>query len=394
VKHFENRPVGVGEEVGSETPRVLIVRAGAIGDTLMVTPLLRAVRRTFPRACLAFLCSQRAFDVLRHNPHLNAIIPLAYRHLPAWLSKEKRRTARQLRDLKLDWAVVLESHPGLLDFARRARAARLIAYGVLPQIDGFERAQFDPHKHSIENHLRAAQPLDVQPAGLEMELYYPSRLDEVVRQRLTRVGIQENDLVVGVHPGWGGRRHSLHQTRLRSWPADRFAAVIRWLVERAGSRVVLTGSSGDRRLTGLIASRSAVRCLNLAGELSLLEMAALIRRLNCYLTVDSGPAHMAAALGTPLVTLWGPGIFEQTSPSAGRGPVTIINHRVHCSPCYGTPLMKSCQDNICMKQIEVGEVQEAIERMLTSPKAGRSGNYSGSIRASSTSMTGISSLIG
>ena len=127
---------------------------------------------------------------------------------------------------------------------------------------------------------------------------------------------------------------------------------------------MLTGSLPDHLVNENIRRLSPVDCLNLAGKMSLLETAALIRRLNLYLTVDSGPAHMAAALGTPLVTLWGPGIFEQTAPLAGRGPVRILNRHVRCAPCYGTPLMKSCQDNICMKQIGVADVEEAIQQML------------------------------
>jgi ADP-heptose:LPS heptosyltransferase len=169
---------------------------------------------------------------------------------------------------------------------------------------------------------------------------------------------------VGIHPGWGGRKHSIEQTRLRSWPPERFAQVIQWLVKTAETRVAMTGSKADRPLTEYIARLAGVPCLNLAGELSLLELAALIRRLNLFLTVDSGPAHLAAALATPLLTLWGPGIFEQTSPQAGRGPVRILYRRVHCAPCYGTPLMKTCQDNICMKQIEVEEVIEGLRQML------------------------------
>jgi len=107
-----------------------------------------------------------------------------------------------------------------------------------------------------------------------------------------------------------------------------------------------------------ILPRADVSCLDMAGQLSLLELAALIGRLNVYLTVDTGPAHMAAALGTPLVTLWGPGIFEQTAPISPANPPRILYHRVHCAPCYGTPAMKTCKNNICMKEIQVGEVKE------------------------------------
>lgn len=349
---------------GSETLRILILRAGAIGDTLMVTPLVRALRQTFSDAYLVFLCWRGAYDTLRYNPHLDEVIPLAYRHLPAWLSFEKWRILRRLRALRLDWGLALESHPRFLDIIRRANPARSTAYGNLINLEGFELASFDPQRHSIENHLHAAQRLGVQSNDLRTELHYPPRLDEVVWQRLAKAGIAKHDLLVGVHAGWGGRKHALDETRLRSWPARNFAEVIRWLAQRKAARVVLTGSSADRRLTQFIASLSGVPCLDFAGDLTLLETAALIRRLRLYLAVDSGPAHMAAALGTPLITLWGPAIFEQTAPRAGGASLRILYHRVHCAPCYGTPLMKICQDNICMKQIEVAEVQSAIEGML------------------------------
>ena len=94
--------------------------------------------------------------------------------------------------------------------------------------------------------------------------------------------------------------------------------------------------------------------------------AALIRRMDLYITIDSGPAHVAAALGTPLITLWGPGIIQATAPRAGNGPVRILYSPPPCAPCYGTPLMKSCQDNVCMKQISVAEVITTAEQMLDS----------------------------
>ena len=357
-------PARDGSPGPSKLPRILIVRAGAIGDTLMVTPLVRALRKSLPSAHLVFVCSRAAEDFLRHNPYLDEVLALSYRRLPSWMSPEKQRLQRHLRGSKFDWALALESHPRLIDIALEARPARVIAYGSLPAGPAYQQASFDPQLHSIENHLRAAEPLGIRPAGLEMDLHYPSRWDEAVAERLAASGIDRQENLVGIHPGWGGRKHSIEQTRLRSWPPQNFADVIRSLVKSRKVRVILTGSSADRELSEFIARLAGVPCLNLAGKMPLLELAALIRRLNLYVTVDSGPAHMAAALGTPLVTLWGPGIFEQTAPVAGSGPVTILRHKVHCAPCYGTPLMKSCQDNICMKQIGVDEVLEAVEGML------------------------------
>jgi len=350
-------------------PRILIVRAGAIGDTLMATPLVRAVRHTFPECHLVFLCSASAFGVIRHNSHLNQVIPLRYRHLPAWLSAEKRQIHRLLRELDLDWALVLESNPTFLDLARKGCARRIIAYSQDDHGQGFERAFFDPQRHSIENHLDLARPLGVRPNGLDMEFYYPPEADDLVAERLAAAGVAKTDLLVGVHAGWGGRPRRPDMTRLKGWPPDRFAEVIRWLVKEKGARVALTGSRADRPLMRFIAHAAEVPTVNLAGKLSLPESAALVRRLNAYLTVDSGPAHMAAALGTPLVTLLGPAIIEQTAPLSTGSPLRILYHRVPCAPCYGTPLMKSCQDNICMKAIEVEEVERALEKILDLARA-------------------------
>jgi ADP-heptose:LPS heptosyltransferase len=166
----------IRDERGRETaaaaaPRILIIRAGAIGDTLMATPLVRALRRTFPGAYLVFLCSHWAHDVLRHNPHLDEVIPLRYRNLPAWLSLEKRRALRRLRGLNLDCTLNLETHPRFLDLVRRTGSARTISYASLPGTAGFERAAFDPKLHSIESNLRLAGLLGVRPDGHQMELH-------------------------------------------------------------------------------------------------------------------------------------------------------------------------------------------------------------------------------
>ena len=346
--------------------RILVVRAGAIGDTLFATPLVRALRRTYPEAYLIFLCSQPAYDVMRYNAHLDQVFALDDRHVPVWLSPQKWRLFGELGRLDLDWAIFLESHRTLIDLARRAAACHTIAYKPVTGLRGFEQAGFDPKKHAIENNLGAARPLALVPSGLEMELHYPASFDDRVEDRLQGLGIRAGDRVVGIHAGWGRgkRNHSIEETRLRSWPPDRFARIARWLVESTGAQVLLTGSRADKPLTAFIAREAAIPCLDLAGELSVLELAALIRRLNLYVTVESGPAHMAAALGTPLITLVGPSIWEQTRPLVSAGPLRVLYERVHCAPCYNTSLMKSCRDNICMKQIQFSQVQEAIRDIL------------------------------
>jgi heptosyltransferase-2 len=351
-----------------DAPRIWVVRIGAIGDTLMATPAVRALRRSFPHAHLGFLSSQSACEALRHNPFLDAAIPIGHWRLPAWLNKAKRQALKALQDQRIDSLLVLESDARFVDMVRGIRARRVIAYGALARQGGFEEASFNPRQHMIENHLQAARRLGAEPAGQDMDLAYPPALDATLWEKLSREGLRNSPILAGIHAGWGGRKHSLQETRLKSWPPERFAEAARWLVQKMGASIVLTGSPDDRPLNDLILKLAGVPGLNLAGRLPLLETVALLHRLDVLLTVDSGPAHMAAALGTPLVTLVGPAIIEQTAPRGTRGPIRILYHRVHCAPCYGTPLMKSCRDNMCMKKIETPEVLEAVEQVLASPK--------------------------
>ena len=345
------------------------MRAGAIGDTLMATPLIRAARRTFPNAYIAAVCSRVAFAALQFNPHLDEVLSLAQRHMPVWLSGEKRRIVRNLRTRNLDCILSLETNSDFTKLACAIRARRIITYDAHEQRGcELEHATHAPRQHAIEAHLSVGARFGIKPDGFAMEMHYPPEADATARARLAQHGIGDDDLLAGVHAGWGGRRQHPTDTRLRSWHAARFAEVIRWLTNEAGARVVLTGTSDDRALNDFIAREARVPMLNMAGELSFFEFAALVRRMNLYLTVDSGPAHLAAALATPLLTLWGPGIFEETAPVAGAGTVRILRSPPDCAPCYGTPLRRTCRDNICMKRIEVADVIATAKEMLSSPR--------------------------
>jgi ADP-heptose:LPS heptosyltransferase len=93
-------------------------------------------------------------------------------------------------------------------------------------------------------------------------------------------------------------------------------------------------------------------------------LAAAIEKLDAFVSVDSGPAHLAAALRTPLVVLWGPAILDQVRPLSLRSPVALLRHAPPCAPCYETPLMKTCQRNVCMESISHSEVLAAVDGLI------------------------------
>jgi heptosyltransferase I len=338
--------------------RILVIRAGALGDTLMATPVLPALTQRYPRARIDILASGTAAPLLEGHPLIAEILTLRRRNVPYGISFEKRRLVAALRRAGYDLAIVLEHAGRYYELAERGRIRR---------ITGFRETPFDPALHSIANNLRAAGFEDWATRSWEM----PIALTEADDRELPAPVRDTSRPLAGLHAGYGpAHRKRAQEQRLRGWALENFAEVGHWLAAR-GAGLVLTGSAEDRPAVERLAQMlPAEATIEVAGRTGVRALAATIRRLAVLVSVDSGPAHLAAALGTPLVVMWGPGIYEQTRPVATRGPVEIVREPVECAPCYGTPMMRACQRNICMEGITPARVVAAVERVSPFRRAG------------------------
>jgi heptosyltransferase-2 len=337
--------------------RILIVRVGALGDTLMATPVLRALKETFPTAELDVLCARAVAPLLESSPSVDRLYALRHRNLPYALSIEKRRIVRALRARGYAFAVLLETAPRYRSLVERAGIA---------EIRSFRETPFDPASHAIVNNLRAAG-IAARGVGLDMEVFLSGRDRDRARGLLAGLPAPR----VGIHLGYGPRGKKRRQSeRLKGWPLERFATLGAALLAR-GSALVFTGAPEDVRDVGAVVSAlpPGGAIANLAGRTTVRELAAVIERTDVFVSVDSGPAHLAAALKRPLVVLWGPAILEQMRPLSSQSLVTVLRHPPPCAPCYGTPLMKTCPRNVCMEAIEPDEVLEAVTRYLASGDA-------------------------
>lgn len=332
--------------------RVLIVRAGALGDTLMTTPLIRELRHRHPNAEIDFLASAGGAELLATNPHLSRRLVLRQRNVPYFLSREKRKLVQELRSQQYNLAVLLEAAPRYRKLVERARVRHIRDFGTVP---------FNPQLHSIVNNLRVGGFEDMAAVNLEMELPCPATALESIAP--LHAGLPRP--LVAIHSGYGPSKKKKDQTnRLRGWSTANFAHVAQQLVSQ-GASIVLTGSPEDLGLCNAIASGlPSERYRILAGRTNVMQFVAAIKSCDLLISVDSASAHIAAAVGTPVVVLWGPAIFDQTRPLSRTTPIVILRKPVPCAPCYGTELMKTCKRNICMEQIEPGEVIEQAMRVL------------------------------
>lgn len=349
------RPFGADAPETSERlgggDRILVVRVGALGDTLMATPVATALRQVEPSCVVDFLCSAAGASLLKGNPSIRRVHTLRARNVPYWISPEKRRLAKRLERERYRFAVLLESAPAYRTLLEKAQ---------MGEIRSFRENPFDPSLHSAANNLRAAG-LDWRRFQLAPRLA-PNDDDRATAKSLLR-GLKPP--WVGLHGGYGTAAKKKNQmNRLKGWSAERFAELARSLLESDVS-LVLTGSRGDRReALQIAAGLPAERVRVLAGRTEVGELAAILERLRLFISVDSGPAHLAAAVGTPLIVLWGPAKLAQVRPLPHAAPVVVVRKPVPCAPCYDTPAMKSCRANICMQSIQAAEVAREAFKIL------------------------------
>jgi len=357
------------ESVRKASIRRLLVRGpNWIGDAVMSEPALAALRELFPTAEITLLVKPAIAELLRGHPALQRI--LVYedpgRHVGI---TGKWTLAGTLRRLRFDLAILFQNafEAALLTFL--AGIPRRYGYAT----DGRRFLLSDPIAvpertkigHQVQYYLDMLRPLGSErPAG-SPRLFLSREEEQAMDQRLAEDGVDESDLLVGLNPG------STYGSAKR-WLPERFAETVDRLSQEQGMhsgrrvRVVIVGARGEEALGRAIADRMQVKPIQLSGRTTMRELMAVIKRCDLFLTNDTGPMHLAASFGVPVVALFGPTDSRTTSPF-GSGH-TIVRHPVECAPC----LLRECPiDHRCMTRISVDEVYGAAVKQLVVKVEGR-----------------------
>jgi lipopolysaccharide heptosyltransferase I len=340
-----------------EYKRILIVKPSSLGDIIHAIPVLHLLRRRFPQADLAWFIHEKWADIIRGHPDLNELIAWSFRwsQLPGLF--------KIFRERRFDLAVDLQGlfRSGVISYLSGA-----------PVRVGFKNGRegsplFYTHKisvpqhpiHAIDRYLLAAQFLGAVPSDAVCTIPISSVDERFVDHLLHGSGLSPAQHFVALSP--------TARWRTKRWPIDRFSRLTD-LVQESGTTVVIIGGEGDipeiRRMQSSMKTHPVV----VAGKTTLKQLAALLKRARLLVTNDSGPMHLAVAVGTPVVALFGPTDPIRTGPYRGiAGQLhtthTIIRRSVECSPC----LSRYCKvnDHRCMMQIGVEEVLEQIKKVLT-----------------------------
>jgi lipopolysaccharide heptosyltransferase II len=351
--------------------RILLIRLDLIGDLVLSLTVLRVLKRTYPEAEVDLLAIPSSAKVAASDPDLAQIIaydpniwrrPKALFQLHNWreaFAVVQRLRARQY-DLALSiygsWAAILAVVSGA---KRRVGFGRESYPGFMT--DTVPGRHWDPrdHKHEVDYCLELAQAAgaSIRPEDRIPHLYVNPQARQEVEQLLRQEGIQTDKFLIACHV-------SSNNGQSKRWPIPYWARLIERLIEEDGVAVVLTGALNDLPLVENVMRHTHERAVNLAGKTSLTQLAALLQRADLLITGDSGPMHIAAALGTPLIAIHGP-----TDPALS-GPIsplaTVLRSTIWCSPCYNAIGPADCRFHTtqCMKNILPAQVLNVVHKKL------------------------------
>jgi lipopolysaccharide heptosyltransferase II len=300
-------------------PHILLVRFSSLGDVLLTTPLIRALRLRHPAATITALTKQAWAPLLSANPHLDQVVTLAPGQSLVPLARAVRRAGFTDR---------LDLHASV-----RTRVLRLLVpgawhgYGTRGRerraLIRFKQNIYRDHVPVAERYFEAARHLDVTPDGAPAELFISPAAEARAEEWLARSGLDPGLPLVGLAAG------AAHATK--RWPVHHWQTLAASLADR-GFGLVLVGGASDRLAAGEIAAAAPGATASAAGQLDLQATGALLRRTRVIVAGDTGPMHMATAVGTPVVALFGPTV-EAFGFFPYRARSRMLELSLPCRPC-------------------------------------------------------------
>jgi lipopolysaccharide heptosyltransferase II len=354
--------------------KILLIRLRLIGDVVFTTPIPRALKRAFPGAHLSYLVERSAAPVVAGNRHIDEVIVAAK---PRGIARivEDVKLARRLRRARYDVAIDLHGGPRSSWLAWATGAPQRIGYRIRGRSWLYTRTVDRPRelrpRHSVVNQWDLLEAIEGWPGGAPdpardgVEMPLDRAAEDRVAARLETAGVSAAHDIIVVHVSAGNP--------FRRWPHDSFARLIVALAAASPARrVILSSGPSDREAAARIGAaaraglgRDAERIVD-AGEFDLAELRALIARSRLFVGGDTGPLHIAATTGTPIVGIYGPTLAERSAP--WRDP-RVPTESVHvaglaCRPCD----QRVCApgDYRCLTTLMPDDVIAAAERAMRS----------------------------
>lgn len=335
---------------------ILVVRLDRMGDVVLSTPALKALRDAYPQSRITFMVRPYVKDIANGNPYVDEVI--VYDKAAGLLGNVK--FIKRLREKKFDlvvalhptlrtnWIAFLAGIPKRLGFDKRKKMGMLLT-------DKVPDKKHLGLKHEIDYTLDMLKYIGINTKDRKLHVPVNRDSDNRAREALAVGGISESDTVVVINPG--------ASCPSKRWPVERFAEAADSLIKKRGVKVVIISGESDKKIADNMTSCMKEKCLDLSGKTTVGDIAAILKRSKLFISNDSGPVHVACAVGAPVVAIFGRsdrGLSPRRWGPSNKGDV-VIHKDAGCLDCLAHNCVLGFK---CLQAITVDEVVRASEGLL------------------------------
>ncbi len=339
---------------------ILIIKPSSIGDVIHALPFLKAIRGRYPNAAISWLINRGIDEIIRDNPNLDNVILFDRKRWGGFDNigykfKGLAEFIRELRHKRFDLVIDLQGlfRSGIITYLSGAdyRIGFANAREFSPIFYNYKVSHPPIEMHAVDRYLFIAKELGSDISKKDFKINIPEKEKGYAAGLISKV---KKRPLIAINPS--------ARWEAKMWPLKRYAELTDAIASKLKAQPVLIGSREDEVRINELLSMVQSKPLNLSGKTSLLQLSALLKKADLLITNDSGPMHIAAAVGTPVVAIFGPTRPVRTGPY-GNGHV-VLQSDLSCVNC----LKKRCNDLKCMEAITVDDVLTAVKGILKNKK--------------------------
>jgi ADP-heptose:LPS heptosyltransferase len=332
---------------------ILIIQLRRIGDVLMCTPALRALRNKFPQSHIAFLTEKESESLLSENPYLNELI--------VW---DKRRYNNLFYSTKKIFELRKKSFDTVIDFFGNPRSAWTCFFSGARYRIGYDlkgrgilynlKVKTDSNPaYAAQSRLNALQVLSINSNDVNLDFFLSQKAEGFTKIFFEGKKIKTKDFIISVSPT--SRRH------FNRWSLDKYAELCDWLIDQYNAKIILVWGPGEKEIVEKLSSLMKNDPIVSAHTETLQELGAILKRCDIHIGNDNGTKHIAVAVGLPTVTIFGPhSEVSWTIPDPARHK--WVKKKVDCPDCE--KIKHNCKELTCLEKIKVLDVKEKFLELL------------------------------
>lgn len=334
---------------------VLIIALKRVGDTILSIPAFRAIKETLPHSRVTVFANSYTKGILERIPYIDSIISYSQKSSFFQKSRQMKKLRQQRFDLALDFSCDYTLEGGLLSWLSGAKYR--VGYNHFGRGFLFHKPIQHENKpiHALDEILNIVQAINLETKDRSLRIEASDKAQQTIEKSLRKEGIKEGDMLIGIHPG------GYYPTQ--KWMMEGFAQLADRMVKKHLARIILVGGPSEGDLINQIKEKMTSSPIIFSDQ-SMPNLLGLIQSLHLLVCNNSGPLHMATALGTPTVSTMGPTLPERWWPQGEED--IVVRKDLSCMPCNeGYCRLKT---HLCMTSLTVDEMMEAVGRQISKIK--------------------------